>query len=1032
MPVSICLHELFELQAQSAPANQIAVLCEDEQITFGELNSRANQLARHLRTLGAGAETLVAICMERSVAMMVGLLGILKSGAAYVPCDPVYPAERIAHILEDAAPAILLTQQHLLEQLPPGGGYTVLCLDRDWPQIAGQSRDNPDALACPENLAYVMYTSGSTGKPKGISIAHSSVVSFMRWARDIFPPEELQGVLASTSICFDISLIELFIPLSWGGRIVMAQNALQLPELKNRSQVTLINTVPSAARELVSAHDLPESVHTVILGGEAVDPPVVAQVYKQPKVQRVFNFYGPTEDTIYSAWSLLRRDNGNVPIGRSMAEKHVYVLDRRLELVPVGVPGSIYLAGAGLARGYRNRPDLTAEKFIPNPFSREPGARMYETGDTGRWNSQRELEYIGRSDHQVKIRGYRIELGEIEAILHQHPGVSKAAVIAREDEPGDKRLVAYVLEKQKNMVTAGELRNFVKQKLPQYMVPSAVVVMEAFPLTPNGKLNRKALPMPEDAPGERETSYVAPQTPAEGILAGIWANILKLKQVGVQDNFFEIGGHSLKAVQVAARIRDAFGVELPVRKIFENPTIATLAQLLAGADQSMAAKAPKIVPVLRNSPLPLSFSEEALRFMGRLSPTGATFNVALAARLFGELDIAALEKSLNRMVRRHEILRTTFKTTGGRQVRYISEPGPIVLKADDLQRSSSGPEEELMKRVGEESGAPFDMARGPLFRVKLLRVRAGEHVLLLVVPHSIADAWSMGILMRELETMYAAFHRGEEMELPKLPIQYADYAVWIRERMQGEYLDSLVSYWKKRLQGRAGSLQLAGAAEPAADGMSAVHNISFYFSGSETAALREFSKREGVTLFVTLLAAFQLLIHRLTQAEDIVVAVPTSERSHSELEGIVGLFMNFLFLRTDLSGQPSFRELLRRVRDTSAEAGEHQELPFGILLKSLRSEPGRIGEGLFQFGFNYVNLPESTIELAGLRSEIIRRERRAEWVSDLTLHIMDNDETLHLFVVSKESILPAERMTEIADQLKGILLSNLAEPVGRG
>ena len=349
---------------------------------------------------------------------------------------------------------------------------------------------------------------------------------------------------------------------------------------------------------------------------------MVAQVYKQPKVQRVFNFYGPTEDTIYSAWSLLRRDNGNVPIGRPMAEKHVYVLDRRLELVPVGVPGSIYLAGAGLARGYRNRPDLTAEKFIPNPFSREPGARMYETGDTGRWNSQRELEYIGRSDHQVKIRGYRIELGENEAILHQHPGVSKAAVIAREDEPGDKRLVAYVLEKQKNMVTAGELRNFVKQKLPQYMVPSAVVVMEAFPLTPNGKLNRKALPMPEDA---RRVS-VKPATLAADSSRGDpgrnLGELLKLKQVGVQDNFFEIGGHSLKAVQVAARIRDAFGVELPVRKIFENPTIATLAQLLAGADQSMAAKAPKIVPVLRNGPLPLSFSEEALRFMGRLLAYG--------------------------------------------------------------------------------------------------------------------------------------------------------------------------------------------------------------------------------------------------------------------------------------------------------------------------------------------------------------------------------------------------------------------------
>jgi amino acid adenylation domain-containing protein len=1027
MPNSTCLHELFERQVECVPAAQSAVICEEEEITYSELNCRANQLARHLRMLGAGPETLIGICVERSIEMMVGLLGTLKAGAAYVPCDPVYPAERISAILEEAAPPIVLTQQRLLEQLPAANsGPSVLCLDGDWSEISRQGQNNSDPLAGPMNLAYVMYTSGSTGKPKGISVAHSSAVSFMLWARNMFSPEDLHGVLASTSICFDISLIELLMPLIWGGRIIMAQNALELPELKNRHQVTLINTVPSAMREIIFAHGLPESVRTVILGGEAVDPLIARQVYKQPGVQRVFNLYGPTEDTIYSTWSLLRKDEDKAPIGRSMTGKHAYVLDRRLRLVPIGVTGSVYLAGEGLARGYHNRPDLTAEKFIANPFSKEPGARMYDTGDLARWNNRGELEYVGRSDQQVKIRGYRIELGEIEAVLRQHPGVGQAVVMAREDLPGDRVLVAYITGKGKNDVTPNDLRSFVKQKLPQYMVPSSIVVMETFPLTPNGKLNRKALPAPEDALTERETSYVAPRTPAEEILAGIWVNVLKLKQVGVHDNFFDIGGHSLKAVQVVARVRDAFGVEIPVRKVFETPTISGLAQLLAVQPFATVANS-KILPVLRNGPLPLSFSEEALRFMARLFPNRPTFNMIVAARLIGELDTAALEKSINAIIRRHEILCTTFRTSGGHPVRIISEPATIALQPIELRNLPSNGEAELFKLVAQESTTPFDLARGPLLRFKLLRMSTREHAMVLALPHLIADGWSMGILLRELQTLYASYRKGESAELPGLPIQYADYAVWIRQRIRGELLDRLTSYWKQRLQGLSARVQLPGITESSASRIAAVHNISFHLSQVETDALRKFSKGEGVTLFVTLLTAFKLLVHRLTRAEDIVVVVPTSERSHSELEGIIGLFMNFFFLRTDLSGEPTFRELLGRIRDTSREAGEHQDLPYAILLKSLHSVSAGIGESLFQFGFNYVNLTETGVELEGVRTEIIRRETRPEQISDLMLHVSDNDQTLHLYVICKESILPAARMMEIGEQLKGILRGILRE-----
>jgi len=577
-PKDKCIHQLFEEQMVRTPG-AVAVVFEGERLTYAELNRRANQLAHCLQKLGVGPEVLVGICVERSLETVVGLLGILKAGGAYVPLDPVYPEERLAFMLEDAQVPVLLTQQRLVEGLPEHEA-SVVCLDMDCEAIAGESEDNLASGVIADNLAYVIYTSGSTGRPKGVAIAHRSTVALLHWAEEVFRAEDLAAVLASTSICFDLSVFELFVPLSRGGKVILTENALQLPNLPAAEEVTLINTVPSAITELLRAGgDLPASVRTVNLAGEVLRTQLVQRIYQQDTIQRVFDLYGPSEDTTYSTFAL-RSASGPYTIGRPIANTQVYLLDANLRPVPVGVPGELHIGGAGLARGYLNRPELTAESFIPNPFSYGSGARLCKTGDLARYLPDGNIEFLGRIDHQVKIRGFRIELGEIEAVLGQHPDVRETAVLAREDKPGDKRLVAYVVPRDVQVPAIIELRRFLKEKLPDYMVPSAFVPLDALPLTPNGKVDRRALPVPDMARPEQEEAYVAPRTPAQEVLAGIWAEVLKLEQVGIHDDFFDLGGHSLLATQVISRVRDTFQLRLSLRNFFDGPTVADLAEII--------------------------------------------------------------------------------------------------------------------------------------------------------------------------------------------------------------------------------------------------------------------------------------------------------------------------------------------------------------------------------------------------------------------------------------------------------------------
>jgi amino acid adenylation domain-containing protein len=600
-PREKCIHHLFEEQVERSP-DSVALVFEDERLTYRELNSRANQLAQHLQSLGVGPEILVAICVERSPDMVVGLLGVLKAGGAYLPLDPDYPRERLAFMLEDAQVSVLLTTSRQRDALPAHTAR-VVCLDADRAEIARQSDARPRSPVSARNLAYVLFTSGSTGRPKGVAIEHRSASAMLHWVREVFPPQDLAGMLASTSLSFDLAVFELFGALSWGGCVFLAQNALQFPTMPAAQQVTLINTVPSAISQLLRSGDIPPSVRTVNLAGEPLLARVVDQLYEYPSIQRVFDLYGPSEDTTYSTFAL-RQAGGAEIIGRPVHNTRVYLLDEDLQPVSIGAPGELYLGGDGLARGYLNRPALTAGRFIPNPFAAEgqAGTRLYKTGDLARYRPDGNLQFIGRVDHQVKLRGFRVELGEIEAALRRHPALKETVVLARQDAPGeDKRLVAYIVpEDEASSPSVSELRDFLRQGLPDYMLPSAFVALEALPLTPNAKIDRAALPAPPRERPALDQALAAPRSATEKGLLEIWELVLQLQGLGIYDNFFELGGHSLLATQVTSHMRDVFQVNLPLRTFFQGPTIAELAQNVETAQGARPAE-PALTPLSRSA-----------------------------------------------------------------------------------------------------------------------------------------------------------------------------------------------------------------------------------------------------------------------------------------------------------------------------------------------------------------------------------------------------------------------------------------------
>ncbi|HEX2189470.1 MAG TPA: amino acid adenylation domain-containing protein, partial [Longimicrobiaceae bacterium] len=716
-------------------------------------------------------------------------------------------------------------------------------------------------------------------------------------------------------------------------------------------------TLPPSVLAMLPPDDLPE-LRTVVSAGEAVD---AATVERWSGGRAFVNAYGPTETTVCATSARCEADGRAPAIGRPLENVRVYVLDAAGRPAPVGVPGELYVGGVGVARGYLGRPGLTAEKFVPDPFGGETGARLYRTGDRVRWRPQGILEYLGRLDEQVKVRGFRIEPGEIEAVLSAHAEVREARVIVWEDAPGEKRLVAYVV----GGVEADELRGHLRRSLPEYMVPAAYVVLEALPLTPNGKLDRKALPAPEYAADADR--YVAPRTPVEDVLAGIWAEVLRLERVGVEESFFDLGGHSLLATRVVSRVRAVFAIELPLRALFEGPTVAELAGRVEEMRRAGLPVLPPVVPVERTGALPPSFAQERLWFIDRLEPGSTVYNVPVAWRLGGALDQAALERALGEVVRRHEALRTVFREVDGSPVQVIAPFGGFALPVEDLSGLGEADREAAVgRRAGEEARRTFDLSAGPLFRAALLRLGEEEHVLLLSMHHVVSDGWSMGVLFRELSSLYAAYREGGESPLPELAVQYADYAVWQREQLAGAVLDRQLAYWKERLAGAPELLELpTDRPRPAVQTYRGA-NVPVELPPQLLERLQALGRSEGATLYMVLLGAFQVLLSKHGGGEDVVVGSPIAGRTRREVEELIGFFVNTLVLRTDLSGDPSFREVLGRVREATLGAYEHQEVPFEKLVAELQPERSLTHSPLFQVMFTLQNAEDQGAALPGL------------------------------------------------------------------
>ncbi|MET0396874.1 MAG: amino acid adenylation domain-containing protein, partial [Longimicrobiaceae bacterium] len=968
-PAARCVHELFVEQAERTPG-AVALVAGGEATTYAELRRRSAALARRLAARGVGPDARVGILVERGPEMVVGLLGVLMAGGAYVPLDPQYPAERLAYMLADAGVRLLLTQEPLRGRLPEFAGEVVsLDAEDDGAEDAGALAHPPS----PENLAYVIYTSGSTGQPKGTEVPHRAIPGFFRGV-DYARWDERVVVLQHSSVSWDVLTLELWPALLSGGTCVLYPGRTSEPAvLGEQVRAHGVNTLwLTAAYFNVVVDTAPEvlaGVEQLLVGGEAVSAPHARRALELYPELRLVDGYGPSETTVFAACFPVPAGFGgpSLPIGRPVGDRRVYLLDRHFGPAPLGAAGELCIGGPGVARGYLGRPGLTADRFVPDPFG-EPGARLYRSGDRARWRADGRLEFLGRADFQVKIRGFRVEPGEVEAVLASHPAVREAAVTVHERAPGDRRLAGYVTAAEGAAPTPAELRAWLGERMPEHMVPGTIVVLDALPLTPHGKLDRRALPVP-DAADDGE-AYAAPRTPAEETLAGIWADVLGAERVGVHADFFALGGHSLLATRVTSRIRESFGVEMPVRALFESPTVAALAPRVEAALRAgtgAAEPAPPIAPVPRDGALPLSFAQQRLWLIDRMEPGSAAYNIPTPLRLRGALDARALRRALAEIVRRHEALRTVFAEADGEPVQTVRPAGPVALPVVELGGLPAGARERELRRLADaEGGRPFDLRRGPLLRAALLRAGDAEWALLLNVHHIVSDGWSTGILVGEFSALYGAFARGEPSPLPEPRVQYADFAAWQRAWLSGERLEAQLAFWREKLKGAPPALDLpTDGPRPAVPGVRGA-TLGFALTAEASAAVRALCRREGVTPFMALLAAWQLLLARYAATDDVSVGTAIAGRNRVELEGLVGFFVNTLVLRAELGGRPTVREVLRRVREATLGAFAHQDVPFERLVEELAPERSLRQAPLFQVMFSFQNVDAGSLELGAL------------------------------------------------------------------
>ncbi len=982
------LIERLARQAARTPGT-LAAVSGEASITYGELDRRANQLARWLRRSGAGPETAVAISVERSLEMVVGLLGILKAGAAYLPVDPLNPRERQAFLLEDAGAAILLTQERWAAGYR-AAGRRVLCLDAEWSEVAAQADEPPRRVSARENRIALLYTSGSTGRPKATVLAESGLLNLCRWYVRVAPIAPHTRSLLGLSFSFDAAFKNIVGPLLAGGQVILPPpgpfDAGEMLDAIRRHAANFLCTTPGQFGPILQRaasegwEDL-ETLETVILTGEAARWAELRPWLASGRCRaEVLNMYGPSEasDTVSCHRATFEEIAGadRLPVGRPADRTRLLVVDAWLQLSPIGVPGEICLAGAGVARGYHARPGLTAGRFVPDPWER--GGRMYRTGDLARWRPDGSVEVLGRIDQQVKIRGVRVEPPEVEGALEAHPAVVGAVVGASVDAAGEKRLIAWLVPAEgAALPAAGALRDFLRERLPEVMVPAAFVPLDAFPLTPRGKIDRKALP----EPGWEPAAGGPPRDPAEELMAGLWADVLGRDGIGRGDDFFALGGHSLLATRLAARVRAAFGVDLPVRKLFEHPTLAALAGEVRRLAQQGLNGLPAIPPPQprpHGAGAPLSFAQHRLWVLHQLDPGLTAYHIPAAVRLRGRLAAMALERALGEIVRRHEALRTAFPLEDGDPIQIVAPAGNLRLSGVDLSRLPEERREVEVRRIGADLACrPFDLERGPLLRLLLLRLAAEERVLLLAVHHLVADGWSISIFLRELSVLYAAFLRGLPSPLPELRLQYADWALWQRDWLRGAALEEQLRWWRDRLDSAPRVLDLpADFAHPPVE-THAGAAVPVRLPDDLVADIRRRGLGGAATPFMVLLAALQVLLARLSRAATVCTGTHVAGRDRLESEELIGFFVNTLVIRTDLEGDPSGRELIARVREAVLAAFAHQDLPFEKLVEALSPARDLHGSPLFQVAFTFQNTPREELHLPGLAAEILEADTGA-------------------------------------------------------
>ncbi|MDV9034465.1 amino acid adenylation domain-containing protein [Pseudomonas sp. RAC1] len=1034
-----CVHELIAARAAQTP-HAVALDCEGKSLTYQALNGRANRIAHRLRALGVGPDVAVGIAIERSLDMVVGVLAVLKAGGTYVPLDPEYPAERLSYMMQDSGLHLLLTQAPVLARLSVPEQVRSLCLDQgdDW--LQGCSEDDPQNLTEPANLAYIMYTSGSTGRPKGVGISAAALTEHALGFAAFCQLSDADRVLQFSTFNFDAFVEQLYPSLIVGARLLLRGPTLWDSETWYRQVLEhgiTFSDLPTAYWYMLAkdfAAKGPRSygaLRRVHMGGEAMAADGVP-AWRAAGLAHVelINTYGPTEATV----TITSQDctayvteqvplPSQIPIGKALAGRSIYLVDAAGNLALPGAIGELLVGGELLARGYHQRPGLSAERFIPDPFGDRAGGRLYRTGDLARYNADGVIEFAGRVDHQVKIRGFRIELGEIDAKLREHPGIREVLVVDI-DGPAGKQLAAYLVPSAPlRPELRGDLLRHLKASLPDYMVPAHLIFLDALPQTPNGKLDRKALPKPDSS--QVQADYQAPRSELEQRLAEIWAEVLKVERVGLGDNFFELGGHSLLATQVTSRIRQRLNLEVPLRALFESADLATFAQAAAEAS---ASQAPALIPVDRSQPLALSYAQQRQWFLWQLEPDSAAYHIPAALHLRGRLNAEWLRQAFEALIARHETLRTTFHAEGEQTLQRIHCPATFTLVMETLEDTSL---HAVREQVAREVRRPFDLARGPLLRVRLLRLAEDEHVLVLTLHHIVADGWSMPILVDEVVGRYLALGQGQPTELPALPVQYADYAAWQRQWMQAGEQARQLQYWLAHLGQEHYVLQLPTDRSRPSVQSHAGRSLSVSVPPALASALKAQAREQGVTLFMLLLASFQSLLHRVSGQDDIRVGVPVANRTRAETEGLIGFFVNTQVLKAQFTPHTTFSALLQQVRETAVQAQAHQDLPFEHLVEALQPERSLSHNPLFQVMFNHQTHAAAPVrQVPGLAIEGLAWDEVTAHV-DLSLDTFDSEDGLGATLTYARDLFETATVERLAGHWLSLLNAVCLQPSQR-